>query len=48
MPQKQILFPNGATHEQILAISGLLKAPNANIIPPEVRRQRKWKDDVGW
>lgn len=48
LPEKQVLFPHGATHEQILAITGGLKAGNPDHIPPEVPRQRKWKGDVGW
>jgi hypothetical protein len=47
-PQKDALFPLTASHEQILAITGKLKASNPNIIPPEVPRQRKFKADKGW
>jgi hypothetical protein len=44
-----VLFPQHASHEQILAITGSLKAPNPNIIPPEVPKIRKWKGDhIGW
>lgn len=46
---KVALFPQGATHEQILALTNTLKAPDANKLPPEVPRLRKWKGDhVGW
>ena len=44
-----VLFPHGATHEQILAMTGTLKVPDARIVPPEVPKLRKWKGDgVGW
>ncbi|RYH11907.1 hypothetical protein EON65_38575 [archaeon] len=43
------LFPQGATHTQILALTNTLKAPDANKLPPEVPRLRKWRgDDKGW
>lgn len=48
MPKYE-LFPQGATHEQILALTNTLKAPDANKLPPEVPSLRKWKGDhVGW
>lgn len=43
------LYPQKATHVQILAMTGKLKAPDPNIIPPEVPRTKKWLgDDAGW
>ncbi len=46
---KPMLYPQKATHVQILAMTGNLKAPNANIIPPEVKRNKKWLGDgEGW
>eukprot|EP00981_Chlorochromonas_danica_P007019 scaffold1524_cov182-Ochromonas_danica.AAC.3 len=46
---KYTLFPQGASHEQILALTNTLKAPDANSLPPEVPRPRKWRgDNVGW
>jgi hypothetical protein len=39
---KVYLFPFKATHTQILAMTGTLKSPDANIIPPEVPRGRRW------
>lgn len=44
-----VLFPQGATHEQILAITGTLKAPDPRIIPPAIPKLKKWKgDNEGW
>lgn len=46
---KHMLFPQKATHTQILALTGTLKAPDANIIPPRVPRPKKWLGDgKGW
>mmetsp|Transcript_23045 Transcript_23045/g.38590 ORF Transcript_23045/g.38590 Transcript_23045/m.38590 type:complete len:192 (+) Transcript_23045:133-708(+) len=46
---KTYLFPQKATHTQILALTGTLKAPDANIVPPRVERGKKWLGDgVGW
>ena len=46
---KHQLFPQKANHVQILALTGTLKAPDANKIPPEVPRQKKWLGDgAGW
>lgn len=45
----KVLYPQKATHEQILALTGTLKAPNANIVPPPVPRNKKWLGDgIGW
>lgn len=44
-----VLFPQGATHEQILSITGTLKAPDPRIIPPAMPKFKKWKgDNEGW
>lgn len=44
-----MIFPQKATHTQILAMTGSLKAPDANKIPPEVPRNKKWLGDgKGW
>ena len=44
-----VLFPLGATHEQILAMTGTLKAPDARKVPPAIPKIKKWKgDNVGW
>ncbi len=46
---KPLLFPQKATHTQILALAGTLKAPDARIIPPRIERGKKWLGDgVGW
>jgi hypothetical protein len=46
---KPLLFPQKATHTQILALSGTLKAPDARIVPPRIDRGKKWLGDgVGW
>ena len=46
---KQDLFPQKATHLQILAMTGALKMPDANILPPEVARRKRWlNDEIGW
>ena len=46
---KPWLFPQKATHTQILAMTGTLKAPDARIIPPRIERGKKWLGDgVGW
>lgn len=43
------IFPQKASHNQILAMTGTLKAPNPHIIPPEVPRSKKWHGDgIGW
>jgi hypothetical protein len=43
------IFPQKATHTQALAITGTLKAPDANIQPPAVPRAKRWLgNDVGW
>ena len=49
MPNK-VIFPQKATHNQILGMTGTLKAPNPHIIPPFVpSNPRKWGGDgVGW
>lgn len=48
-PGKEILFPQVATHQQILALTGSLKMPDPNKQPPDVPRGRKWLGDgVGW
>lgn len=48
-PTKEMLFPQGANHQQILALTGTLKMPNAHTAPPPVQRTRKWLgDDRGW
>ena len=49
IPTKQLLFPQKATHTQVLAIAGTLKAPDARIVPPRIARGKKWLGDgVGW
>lgn len=46
---KPFLFPQKATHTQILALTGTLKAPDARNLPPKVERGKKWLGDgVGW
>jgi hypothetical protein len=46
---KDHLFPQHAKHEQILALTNTLHAPDANKLPPEVPKPRKWKGDhLGW
>ena len=46
---KPLLFPQKATHTQILALAGTLKAPDARIVPPRIARGKKWLGDgVGW
>eukprot|EP01040_Poterioochromonas_malhamensis_P002152 gene2152-2293_t len=46
---KSPIFPQKASHEQILAITGTLHAPNPFLIPPEVPRPKKWRGDgEGW
>lgn len=46
---KPLLFPQKATHTQILALTGTLKAPDARIVPPRIERGKKWLGDgVGW
>jgi hypothetical protein len=49
MPSK-VIFPQKATHNQILGMTGTLKAPNPHIIPPFVpSNPKKWMGDgVGW
>jgi hypothetical protein len=48
-PAKEMLFPQGASHQSILALTGTLMMPNANAIPPSVDRPKKWLgDDLGW
>lgn len=48
-PSVDRIFPQKASHTQVLAITGTLKAPNANIQPPTVPRPKKWMgDDAGW
>jgi hypothetical protein len=49
VPSKTFLFPHKASHEQILALTGTLKAPNPHILPPEIPRTKKWRGDgEGW
>ena len=46
---KDILYPQKASHQQVLALTGALKMPNPHIEPPEVPRRKKWLgDDAGW
>jgi len=43
------IFPQKATHLQVLALTGALKSPDANILPPDVPRARRWMgDQEGW
>eukprot|EP00603_Paraphysomonas_imperforata_P007579 CAMPEP_0114416480 /NCGR_PEP_ID=MMETSP0103-20121206/2454_1 /TAXON_ID=37642 ORGANISM="Paraphysomonas imperforata, Strain PA2" /NCGR_SAMPLE_ID=MMETSP0103 /ASSEMBLY_ACC=CAM_ASM_000201 /LENGTH=176 /DNA_ID=CAMNT_0001584711 /DNA_START=107 /DNA_END=634 /DNA_ORIENTATION=- len=43
------VFPQGATHYQCLALTNKLSMPDANVMPPEVARPRRWLgDDRGW
>ena len=46
---KDYLYPQKATHSQILAMTGSLKAPDPNIVPPLIPRGRKWLGEgIGW
>jgi len=46
---REMIFPQKATHNQVLAITGMLKAPDANKLPPSVPKTRKWLGDgKGW
>ncbi|KAJ1431023.1 hypothetical protein B484DRAFT_448534 [Ochromonadaceae sp. CCMP2298] len=46
---KTYLFPQKASHTQVLALTGKLKAPDASILPPRVARGKKWLGEgVGW
>ena len=46
---KTYLFPQGATHTQILAQTGALAMPDARVEPPFMPKPRKWLgDDKGW
>jgi hypothetical protein len=46
---KEMLFPQGATHQQILALTHSDAAPDAHKMPPAVQRPKKWLgDDLGW
>lgn len=48
-PAKEMLFPQGATHQQILALTNSSAAPDARKMPPPVPRPKKWLgDDKGW
>lgn len=48
MPQ-HVLFPQKATHLQVLALTGTLKMPAADKLPAEVPRGKRWLgDSVGW
>lgn len=43
------LFPQKATHLQVLALTGALKMPDANKLPPDVPRGKRWMgDQEGW
>ena len=43
------LFPQKATHLQVLALTGMLKMPSANVMPPDVPRRVRWLgDEEGW
>lgn len=46
---KDILFPQKASHQSVLALTGMLACPDARIPPPNVPRRQKWLgEDVGW
>ena len=46
---KDPIFPQKATHTQILAMTGKLKSSDARIQPPAVAPRRKWLgEDKGW
>ena len=48
-PEKVYLFPVGANHTQILAMTGKLSMPDARIEPPFIPKGRKWLgEDKGW
>lgn len=43
------IFPQAATHLQVLALTGALKMPDANKLPPDVPRAVRWLgDQEGW
>jgi hypothetical protein len=47
--QNNCLFPQKATHQQLLALTGALSMPSAHTIPPPVAVKKRWGgDDVGW
>ena len=46
---KNLLFPQKATHMQILAMTGSLCMPDANTVPARITRGVKWLGEgVGW
>jgi hypothetical protein len=43
------IFPQNTTHQMVLAITGKLKMPDPNIVPPDVPRRKRWiGGDKGW
>jgi hypothetical protein len=43
------IFPQNPSHQQVLMITGKLKMPDANKIPPAMPARRRWLgDDKGW
>ena len=46
---KDILFPQKASHQSVLTLTGMLACPDARIPPPSVPRRQKWLGGgVGW
>eukprot|EP01038_Epipyxis_sp_PR26KG_P007000 gene7000-9565_t len=46
---KDYIFPQKATHTQILAMTGKLKAPDASYVPPPMPKGKKWLGEgIGW
>ena len=47
--EKEYLFPNKISHNQVLAMTGTLSMPDAHSVPPEIPKAKKWLgDDKGW
>ena len=42
---KEKLFPQDVTHNQVLGMTGKLKAPNPHILPPMPKLPKKWLGD---
>ena len=46
---KDILFPQNASHQSVLALTGTLACPDASKQPPNVQKQKKWLGEgTGW
>ena len=46
---REHIFPQNASHQQVLALTGTLSMSDPHIKPPPIPIAKRWMgDDVGW